>query len=99
MKSNTTRTNITTYSAKVPDREITEVLCKVLAEQHGLSLDSDGVRYRGYLTSEDTSTGYKHSWQIEVTVDHSQEPGPQQHQKVAASLANTGLEGGHGQPS
>jgi hypothetical protein len=74
MKTNTTRTNVTTYTAKVPDREITEALCKVLAEHHGFSLGGDGVRFRGYLTSEDTSTGFKHSWNIEVTVDHSQEP-------------------------
>ena len=73
MKTNTTRTNVTTYRATVPDREITEALCKLLAEQHGFSLDCDSVRYRGYLTSEDTSSGFKHSWNIEVTVDHSQE--------------------------
>jgi hypothetical protein len=57
----------------VPDREITEALCKVLAEQHGITLDDASVRYRGYLKSDDTSTGFKHSWQIEVTVDHTQE--------------------------
>lgn len=73
MKTDTTRTNVTTYSARVPDREITEVLCKVLAEQHGFSLDDPSVRYRGHLKSDDTSTGFKHSWQIEVTVDHSLE--------------------------
>ncbi|OCX19587.1 hypothetical protein [Pseudomonas graminis] len=73
MKAQATRTNVTTYSAKVPDGEITEALCKVLADQHGFDLDDASVRYRGYLTSEDTSTGFKHSWQIEVTVDHSKE--------------------------
>lgn len=97
MKSSTTHTNVTTYSAKVPDREITEALCKVLAEQHGFNLDSDSVRYRGYLTSEDSSTGYRHSWQIEVTVDHSLEAGHHQGEVTPEPHVVQGSEGGHGQ--
>ncbi|WP_110949529.1 hypothetical protein [Pseudomonas bohemica] len=73
MKSQATRTNVTTYSATVPENEITAALCELLAKQNGFSLESSNVRCRGYLSSENTSTGYKHSWKIEVTVDHSQE--------------------------
>lgn len=73
MKSQALRTNVTTYSATVPDNEVTAALCELLAKQQGFSLDDKAVRYRGYHSSEDTSTGYKHSWKIEVTVDHSQE--------------------------
>ncbi|RJX81300.1 hypothetical protein [Pseudomonas sp. LS-2] len=73
MKSNATRTNTTTYSATVHESEITATLCDLLAKQNGFSLESSNVRCRGYHSAEDTSTGYRHSWKIEVTVDHSQE--------------------------
>lgn len=71
MKTHTARTNVTTYSATVPEKEITAALCELLAKQHGFSLESRNVRCRGYHSSEDTSTGFKHSWKIEVVVDHS----------------------------
>lgn len=73
MKTSATRTNATTYSATVPESEVTAALCQILAEQHGFTLDASNVRCRGYHSAEDTSTGYKHSWKIEVTVDHTQE--------------------------
>lgn len=73
MKTQTLRTNTTTYSASVADNEVTAALCEILAKEHGFSLDDRAVRYRGFHSAEDTSTGYKHSWKIEVTVDHSQE--------------------------
>ena len=73
MKSHATRTNVTTYSATVPDNEITAALCELLAKQNGFTLEGTNVRCRGYHSSEDTSTGIKHVWKIEVTVDHSQE--------------------------
>jgi hypothetical protein len=76
MKSNITRTNVTTLSAKVPQNEVNEALCAILAKQHGFSLDDAGVGYRGYHSSDDTSTGFIHSWTIEVIVDHSADPEP-----------------------
>jgi hypothetical protein len=74
MKSNKVRTNTTTFSAKIPENEVTAVLCELLAKEHGLDLDPSTTRFRGYHSSEDTSTGFKHSWNVEVTVDHSREP-------------------------
>lgn len=73
MKPNKTRTNTTTYSAKVPENEVTAALCAILAKDQGFSLDAEGISYRGFHSSEDSSTGIKHSWKIEVTVDHSQD--------------------------
>ncbi|WP_277964625.1 hypothetical protein [Pseudomonas sp. RIT-To-2] len=97
MKSIATRTNVTTCKATVPDREITEAQCKILAEQQGLILDSASGRYRGYHKSEDSSTGYRHSWQIKVTVDHSLEAGHRQCEVTHETHIAQGLEGGHGQ--
>ncbi|MBD1553581.1 hypothetical protein [Pseudomonas typographi] len=76
MKTHTAHTNITTYTATVSEADVTRALCGLLAQLHGLNLDEPGVRIRGYHSSEDTSTGYKHFWKIEVIVDHSLEARP-----------------------
>lgn len=74
MKSHAQRTNTTKYTATVSERDVTAALCELLARQHGLNLEDVSVSFRGYHSSEDTSTGINHSWKIEVTVDHSREP-------------------------
>lgn len=73
MKAQATRTNVTTYSATVPENEITAALCELLAQQNGFALEGANVRCRGWHTTKTVNAGLEHSWEIEVTVDHSQE--------------------------
>lgn len=71
MKAQATRTNVTTYSATVPENEITAALCELLAKQNGFTLEGTNVRCRGWHSTKTVNAGVEHVWEIEVTVDHS----------------------------
>lgn len=73
MNSQVTHTNTTTLKATVSESEINEALCILLAKKHGYSLDSKNVRYRGWHSTKTFNATLSHVWEVEVTVDHSQE--------------------------
>lgn len=67
MQINRERQNIETIRVTLEEKEVHRILIAAVAEKAGVSLDA--ARARAYHWGNDTSTGYKHDFKVEIVID------------------------------
>lgn len=72
------------HRATVDEDIAHRIIAERMAEELGLSLDSDGVTWRAFHSSRDMSTGIRHDVVVEIIDDHALKP-------VAASGREIGM--------
>jgi hypothetical protein len=71
MNINTHKQNRDVHKATVSQDVVHRIIAERVAEKVGVSLDGEGVTWRAYHTTRDTSTGILHDVEVEIIDDHT----------------------------
>lgn len=75
MKINTNKQNRDVHTATVDHDAALRIIAERVAEELGVCLEHDGVSWRGYFSTRDTSHGIYTDVVVEVIDDHMDKPG------------------------
>jgi hypothetical protein len=75
MRITTNKQNRDVHAATVEEQIVHRIIAERVAEKLGVSLDGEGVTWRAYHSTRDTSTGIRHDVVVEIIDDHTAKPG------------------------
>lgn len=74
MKINTSKQHRDVHAATVDHDVVLRIVAERVAEKTGVCLDHEGVTWRGYFSTRDTSHGIFTDVVIEIIDDHTDKP-------------------------
>ncbi|AWB32367.1 hypothetical protein [Orrella marina] len=74
MKVRTVTQNRDVHTATVEEREALRIIADRVASEAGVCLGQDGVSYRAWFTTRDTSTGVQRMVEVEIIRDRCFQP-------------------------